>query len=135
MITVKITASTQEPYAKVISAEVSLKVQEVTQNSYEIEDVVNRNYAVLKLVNGQNTGVQVTLTFDPRVLRLDMNDEVYVNRTSVETSTINGNEYVNKIVFNIDKEAAKNIKFYKVDKSKDYTYPSGSTTPAIDVTM
>lgn len=132
-VTVAIRASTQEPYKKEISCEVSLKVQEVTENTYEIEDVVNRNYAVLKLVNAQDTALQYTLTFDPRELRLDLNDEIYVNKISAETTTISGNEYVNKIVFNMDAEAAKNIKFYKVDMSQDYTYPSGETSPAIDV--
>lgn len=66
-------------------------------------------------------------------MRLDLNDEIYVNKISAETTTINGNEYVNKIVFNLDKESAKNIKFYKVDMSRDYTYPSGDTTSAINI--
>lgn len=132
-VTVAIKASTQEPYQKEISCEVSLKVKEQTTNTYEIEDVVNRNYAVLKLVNAQDTALQYTLTFDPRELRLDLNDEVYINKISAETTTINGNEYVNKIVFNVDKESAKNIKFYKVDISQDYTYPSGDTSPAINI--
>ena len=132
-VTVAIRASTQEPYKKEISCEVSLKVKEQTTNIYEIEDVVNRNYAVLKLVNAQDTALQYTLTFNPRELRLDLNDEIYVNKISAETTTIDGNEYVNEIVFYMDKESAKNIKFYKVDMSQDYTYPSGETTPAIDV--
>ena len=132
-VTVAIKASTQEPYQKEISCEVSLKVEQQTTNTYEIEDVANRNYAVLKLVNAQDTALQYTLTFDPRELRLDLNDEIYVNKISAETTTINGNEYVNKIVFNLDKESAKNIKFYKVDMSRDYTYPSGDTTSAINI--
>ena len=132
-VTVAINASTQEPYQKEISCEVSLKVEQQTTNTYEIEDVANRNYAVLKLVNAQDTALQYTLTFDPRELRLDLNDEIYVNKISAETTTINGNEYVNKIVFNLDKESAKNIKFYKVDMSRDYTYPSGDTTSAINI--
>ena len=132
-VTVAIKASTQKPYQKEISCEVSLKVEQQTTNTYEIEDVANRNYAVLKLVNAQDTALQYTLTFDPRELRLDLNDEIYVNKISAETTTINGNEYVNKIVFNLDKESAKNIKFYKVDMSRDYTYPSGDTTSAINI--
>lgn len=132
-VTVAIKASTQEPYKKEISCEISLKVKEQTTNTYEIEDVANRNYAVLKLVNAQDTALQYTLTFSPNELRLDLNDEIYVNKISAETTTINGNKYVNKIVFNLNKESAKYIKFYKVDMSKDYTYPSGDTSPAINV--
>ena len=92
-----------------------------------------RNYAVLELVNAQNTALQYTLTFDPKVIRIDTNDEVCVNRISGTTTTINGTQYLNKIVFNLEKESAKNIKFYKVDMSKDYTYPSGENTSIISV--
>ena len=132
-VSVAIRASTQEPYQKEISCEVSLKIKEQTTNTYEIEDVANRNYAVLKLLNAQETALQYTLTFDPRVLRLDLNDEIYVNKVSATTTTVNGNQYVNKIVFNLDKESAKNVKFYKVDMSQNYTYPSGDTAPVINV--
>lgn len=132
-VSLSIRASTQEPYQKVISCKISLKVKEQTTNTYEIEDVENRNYAVLKLLNAQDTALQYTLTFDPRKLRLDLNDEIYVNKVSATTTTIDGNEYVNKIVFNLNKESAKNVKFYKVDMSQNYTYPSGEASPVINV--
>lgn len=134
-VTVSLRASTQEPYQKEISCEISLKVKEQTTNTYEIEDEVNRNYATLKIVNAQDTSIQYTLTFDPRKLRLDLNDDIYINRISTATTTIDGNEYVNKIVFNMNKEATKNIKFYKVDMTKDYTYPSGDAECAINVSI
>lgn len=133
VVTFSLKASTKEPYQKEISCEISLKVKQQTTNSYKIEDVPNRNYAVLEIVNAQNTALQYTLTFDPKVLRIDTNDEVCINKMSGSSTTINGTQYLNKIVFNIDKESAKNIKFYKVDMTKDYTYPSGDNTPAINV--
>ena len=110
-----------------------MKVKQQTTNSYKIEDVPNRNYAILQIVNAQDTALQYTLTFDPRVLRIDTNDEACVNKISGSTTTISGTQYLNKIVFNMDGESAKNIKFYKVDMTKDYTYPSGDTTPAINI--
>ncbi len=132
-VTIAIRASTKEPYQKEISCEVSLKVKEQTTNSYKIEDEPDRNYAVLEIVNAQNTALQYTLTFDPKVLRIDTNDEVCINKVSGTSTTIDGTQYFNKIVFNMDKESAKNIKFYKVDMTKDYTYPSGDNTLAINV--
>lgn len=135
IIKVRIKASTQEPYKKDISCEISLRVQELTENEYAIEDEVNRNYAILKLVNAESTGAQITLTFDPKDLRLDLNDEIYVNKVSEETSVIDGKNYVKKVVFNLDGETAKNIKFYKVDATQDFTYPKGSNKSAITVTM
>ena len=132
-VTFAIKASTEEPYKKEISCEISLKVKQQTTNSYKIEDVANRNYAVLEIVNAQNTALQYTLTFDPKVVRIDTNDEACVKRISGTSTTIDGTQYLNKIVFNVDKESAKNIKFYKVDMTKDYTYPSGNTDSVINV--
>lgn len=134
-IKISIKAKTQEPYKKEISCEISLKIKEPTTNTYEIEDVANRNYLNLKLVNKSNRAVQYTLTFDPNEIRLDLNDDAYVNKVDYETTDINGNSYVNKVVFDVEKEATKNVKFYKVDMSKDYTYPNGDTSPIIDVAM
>ena len=132
-VTFALKASTSEPYQKEISCEISLKVKQLTTSSYKIEDVPGRNYAVLEIVNAQNTALQYTLTFDPKVLRIDTNDEACVNRVSETSTTVDGTQYLNKIVFNVDKESAKNIKFYKVEMTKDYSYPSGDTTPAVNV--
>lgn len=132
MITIRIKASTQEPYRKEISCEISLRIQQVLANSYEIEDVANRNYLVLKIVNTHDTGGNVSLEFDPNVVRIDLNDEAYLNRVEGSEET-NSDGYVQKFVFTMEKEAAKNIKFYKVDMSQDYTYPSGNTDSVITV--
>lgn len=135
-VSLKVTAKTEEPYQKEISCTFDLYIKLPEGNSYSIEDVEGRDYALLKLVNRSETATQATLTFDPNELRLDMNDEIYTdsaNRVSVETTTISGKEYINKIVFNIGAETAKNVKFYKVDKSQNYTYPGVEETSTITV--
>lgn len=131
-IKVEVKAKTTDPYEKEISCVFSLIVSTYELNTYSIEDVANRDYAILQLVNANNTATQVTLEFDPNELRLDMNDEIYQGSESIEKDT---NNYVTKIIFNLEAEATKNVKFYKVDKTKDYTYPAGSTEPAINVTI
>ncbi len=132
IITIRIKASTQEPYQKEISCEISLRIQQVLANTYEIEDVANRNYLTLKMVNAHETGGNVSLEFDPNVVRIDLNDDAYINRLE-GSEEVNGDGYVEKFVFTMDKESAKNIKFYKVDMSQDYTYPSGDTSCIISV--
>ena len=125
VITIKIKANTTEPYKKEISCEVSLRVKQVVLNSYSIDDVTNRNYAILKLVNAKETGMPVTLEFDPNVVRVDLADEAYVNK--IEGSEVTDSKgFVKKFTFN--------IKFYKVNMSKNYTYPSGDTACVIRVT-
>ena len=84
------------------------------------------------MINTHDTGGNVSLEFDPNVVRIDLNDEAYINRLE-GSEEVNSDGYVEKFVFTMDKEYAKNIKFYKVDMTQDYTYPSGDTTSVITV--
>lgn len=137
IIKVNVTASTTEPYQKTISCEFTLKPTAGGLISYTIEDVNNRDYALLKLTSPGEASV-VEIEFDPTELRIDSNDEIYVNRIteagSVETDTIGGKQYVKKFVFNMPAETTKFVKFYKVNKALNYTYPSGGADSAIQVT-
>ena len=134
-VKIQVSASTTVPYQKTISCEFTLKVETQFENTYSIEDVANRDYAILKLTCADEAGTAVSLEFDPNVLRIDMNDEVYLNKTSEETSTIDGKQYVKKIVFDISAETTKYVKFYKVDKTQNYTYPGVQATCPITVTI
>ena len=110
-----VTASTTEPYEKTISRKFSLRINLPDGNTYSIEDVAGRDYALLKLVNKSYTATQATLEFNPEILRLDLNDKIYTdtdNRVQLGTTTISENTYINKIVFNMAAESAKNVKFY-----------------------
>lgn len=132
-VKLEITASTEVPYKKQLSCQITLNIK--TQNTYSIEDVENRDYALLKLVNTKDTEASVNLKFNPQNLRLDVNDEIYQDMTVLNTTTIDGKQYITEVEFNLPKESAKNIKFYKVDKTQDYTYPKGAATSAITVNI
>ena len=84
------------------------------------------------MVNTHDTAGNVSLQFDPNVVRIDLDDEAYINRVE-GSENVNSNGFVEKFVFTMSKESAKKIKFYKVDMSKDYTYPSGDTNCIITV--
>ncbi len=84
------------------------------------------------MVNTHETGGNVSLEFDPNIVRIDLNDDAYINRIE-GSEEVNGDGYVEKFVLTMDKESAQNIKFYKVDMSQDYTYPSGDATSVITV--
>ena len=49
--------------------------------------------------------------------------------------TVDSNGLVNKIVFILPAETTRYVKFYKVDKTKDYTYPGFVGTHPIKVTI
>lgn len=64
----------------------------------------------------------VMLEFDPRKILLDMTNQEYINGYDVETINIGGVNYIKGFKFKIDAISSANIKFYKVDINKDYTY-------------
>lgn len=134
-VKIQVTASTTVPYQKTISCEFTIKVETQGENTYEIEDVANRDYAMLKLTNANDTATQVTLQFNPSELRLDLNDEIYLDEENKVSVEIDSNGYVKKIIFNMKAETAKNVKFYKVNKTQNYTYPGVDDTSAIQVTI
>lgn len=131
-VKLRVKASTQVPYEKEISCEFSLKIRTESESTYSINDEEDRDYALLELSNGNDTAAQVVLTFDPSKLRLDLNDEIYQNYTSIET---NNEGYVKKIIFNMLEESSKNVKFYKVDKTQNYSYPGSTDESVINVSM
>lgn len=134
-VTVIITASTTEPYQKTISGEFIIVAENQGTTSYSIKDVTNRDYAIFEITNISNAPIQYTIEFDPRELRIDMNDEIYVNRKQEVTTTIGGKSYVKKIVFDLSAETTRRVKFYKVDKSQNYTYPGVDDVSAIQVSL
>lgn len=132
-VEIEISASTTAPYQKTISCTIELKVQ-AEGKSYSISDEPNQGYAVLELTNAIENAAQVTLEFDPALLRIDMNDEIMSGATINSTKTIGDGKFAKKVTITMPKESAKNIKFYKVDKRENYAYPQGETPSAITVT-
>lgn len=125
-----VTASTTVPYKKQISATFNIKVtgQSIT---YSIEDEATSIYATLKLVNTKNTTNQITLSYDPEEVVIDVTHEYYENRISQTTTNIDGVEYVNSVTFNMEPADVKNIWFYKKDINANYTYPGGTATDMV----
>ena len=134
-VQITITAKTENPYQKQISAKYNIEVSEELSN-YKIIDQSGQNYLTLQLINKESTASTVTLTINPAQLRLDMNDAVYSIITSQDTSTIGEgeDEYINEITFSMEAESSRNIRFYKVNSLQDYTYPNAGNTSIIGVT-
>ena len=80
-------------------------------------------------------GAKVTLEFDPDDLRLDMTNTNYLNKISTTTETLDdGFVYVNKLVFGVGAESSAMVKFYKMDVSKNYTFPLVNDTSVVTFT-
>lgn len=121
-IVVTLEAYTTQPFKKTISAEFEIEVSE--QNlSYQVTDEVGSMYSTLKLLNTKSTSTQMTLTFNPEEVTIDESNKKFLNKTNYTT---NDSQYINSVTFNMEPEEVTEIKFYKKDISKDYTYPGGT---------
>lgn len=136
---VQVSAKTSVPYQKTVSCEFTLKRATPQGISYTIEDRVGRDYAVLQLTNSHIAEKEVTLSFDPTELRIDSNDEIYINADNskivLEKLDLDDKNYVKQITFTIDGETTQYVNFYKVDRTQNYSYSAvGGNESSIGVT-
>ena len=94
-------------------------------DNYSINDRIDRTTYISLSEENKNKclSAQITLTFDPNKVILDMTNSIYLKKINYTTINIDGYDYINSITFNMDSESSEVVKFYKADTSKNYTYP------------
>lgn len=104
-------------------------------DAYQVGDKIDiTTYLNLSEINKKNcASAVIELEFDPSTVLLDMTSSVYLNSLTSEVTTINGFDYINKISFSIDAISSQIIKFYKIDSTKNYTYPLNGNPSVITV--
>ena len=132
-----VNAISQNPYKKKISAKFKIKISNQKLN-YQIEDFKQSGSAKVIVRNPKDTVNTMTLEFDPNLIRIDSNNNLVKNSKKYTTQKIADKdgkeiEYINSVTFDLPAETTKKIIFYKVDKSKDYTYPNSSNKSIINV--
>lgn len=75
----------------------------------------------------------VTINFNPNTALLDMTSTAYLNALNVTNQTIDNYTYINGLSFKVDALSSFKVKFYKVDSTKDYTYPFGTNNSIVQV--
>ena len=73
------------------------------------------------------------LSFDPHKVLLDMTNTNYLKADSTSTTVIDNFDYINKLVFKVDAVSSASVRFYKVDTTKNYTYPFENNSPIVTV--
>ena len=63
----------------------------------------------------------ITVSFNPNLVRVDNTATDYLKAYGIETQVINSYNYVKKFTFDMDRSISNVVKFYKVDKSLDYS--------------
>lgn len=77
----------------------------------------------------------VTIKFDPRDIQVDITDKNYLKAQSVKTENINGYEYINELTINVDALSSESLRFYKTDKTQDYTYPAENNDCILNISI
>ena len=76
---------------------------------------------------------EVKIEFDPNEILLDLTSESYKNAINITTTTIEGKSYINSITLDIDAISSVDLRFYKTDISKDYSYPNAEDYSVVSV--
>ena len=128
---VDVIATSTSPYSQEISGKLILEVGS-SNIYYEITDSVNSPYLMVNIVNSSPVDEDVTLSYSPNNVLLDMTDKFYLNSTSNTVEQLNSYNYLNSVTSNVASLSTTSIKFYKVNSSQNYTYsPSDTGTPVI----
>lgn len=136
-LTYQITDSAQNPYMQ-LSMTNTLTFYNVKEkfNSYNVGDKIDID-TYLGLSDTEKLkcySAMVDIKFDPTQILFDVTNSAYSDATNITTTTINGKTYINGFTIKIDAISSKEIRFYKIDVSKNYTYPNKENISIVNVT-
>ncbi len=129
---VDVCAKAVSPYEQYIYGKLIIEVGS-SSIYYEIVDSVNSPYLTVNIVNSSAQASNVTLSYNPQQVLLDMTNRFYINNATSTDTPINGYDYLNSITANVPSLSTTSVKFYKVDASQNYSYSPTDTnvTPII----
>ena len=136
-LTYQITDSAQNPYMQ-LSMTNTLTFYNVNESfgTYNVGDKIDID-TYLGLSDAEKAkcySAMVDIKFDPTEILFDVTNSAYLDATNMTTTTINGKTYINGFTIKIDAISSKEIRFYKVDVSKNYTYPNKNNVSIVTVT-
>ena len=135
MAWVDIIATSTSPYSQTISGKLIFEVG-TADISYEIIDEANSPYLTLNIINSTSVDTNVTLSYDPTIVLLDMTNRFYLNaQTTYNSQTLNNYSYINNITSPVPALSTTSVKFFKTNSSNNYSHLAGSSgTPVITLT-
>ena len=135
-ITYQITDKPNNPYMELsITNTLSYYTVQQAFDSYSAGDKIDLDtYLALSDTNKEKCySALVTIDFDPNVVLIDMTNEAYREATDIQTTTINGVTYINRLTISVEAISSRNIRFYKTDASHDYTYPNSGNSLVLTI--
>ena len=133
-LTYQITDQSQDPYM-LLSLTNTLTYYTIKEafDSFHVGDRIDID-TYLSLSEDKKAkcySAEVKISFDPRDVLFDVTNSVYSDATNVTTTNIDGKTYINGFTIKIDAISSREIRFYKVDVNKDYTYPNSNNDKSI----
>lgn len=117
-IEVKVNVSTVDDFEKILTANFVIAINN-DDVMYKIDDKNGRAYFNLIINNTSDEAQKITLNFNPNDAIIDTTSNIFNTLNSYELS--NGTRYINKITFTLEPRTNINVKFFKQDKSQNYT--------------
>ena len=103
---------------------------------YQIGDELDETtYLSLPLEDqAKCASAMITLNFDPNEVVIDTTSSI-IQESTYTTTMIHGIAYINSLTFPMSASSSKDIRFYKIDASKDYTYPLENQDSVVKVNV
>lgn len=117
-IEVKVNVSTIDDFEKVLTAKFVIAINN-DDVLYKIDDKNGRAYFNLIINNSSDEAQKVTLNFNPNDVIIDTTSNIFSSLNSYEL--LSGTRYINEITFTLEPRSNINVKFFKQDKSQNYT--------------
>lgn len=136
-LTYQITDEPNNPYLELrITNTLSYYIVEESFGSYTANDKIDIDtyLALTEEEKAKCYSSLVTIKFDPNEILLDNTNENYQKATNITTKTRNTKSFIDSITLPIDAISSAHLRFYKVDTSKDYTYPNSNNDSVINIT-
>ncbi len=129
----QITDSVTSPYL-IFTVTNSLDTYKVITafGNHAVDDLLTTNeYLSLSAEDkAKCASVVITLSFDPSVIILDTTSDI-MSYSTYQTTLYNGINYISQITFPMDVMMSKEIRFYKRDSSRNWTYPIVNNTSVV----
>lgn len=111
--TVLIKAQAIAPYKKEISAKYILNKDKSEMGSLSVKYEAKNSYENVIITNSYNENKCVKLTWDASKIIIDIDEDIQTNKDE--------NDYINEIIFEIEKKNSINYTFYKINQNDSFT--------------
>lgn len=126
-LTYQITDAPDKPYMELrVTNTLPYYIVDQAFGSYTVGQKIDID-EYLKLVDEDRAKCHsaiVTVGFDPKDVLIDNTNENYQKVTDIKNTLIDGVTYINGFALAIDAISSADLRFYKTDTSRDYTYPN-----------